>query len=220
MDPNPNPPSPEAQDPDLGVPMDGTVELSLEEGEALDLQALADEVAASTSEDDDLQGGALRHKIKELLRKETEHNDKHHRLLADFANYRNRTSREIQMAVDLSEKRLLTEILPVMDSFERCLEASYPSLEGFQSGVALIQKQFLDALRRLGVEPVSLKVGDPYDASHAEALTTAREPSIPDGAVVNVYEKGYLLRNALLRPARVVVNSLEGHEATQGDPNE
>lgn len=211
---------------------DLTVDLTLDESEAVDdLQALADEAAQELPEtpthkasrqSDELTAlfnkelertlTEARDRIQELEKLEAEHLDKHHRLLADFANYRNRTSRDIQMAVDQSERKLLLEILPVLDNFERCVGSSYQSVEDFRNGISLIQKQFLDALRRMGVECVELKVGDPFDASHAEALSTIGDPKLQDGAVAAIYERGFTLRDQLLRAARVVVNHLPHEE--------
>ena len=149
---------------------------------------------------------AARERIQEMEKREAEQADKHHRLLADFANYRNRVARDIQLAVDLSERKLLLEILPVLDNFERCIGSSYMSVEDFRNGVELIQKQFLDALRRVGVEGVKLDAGDPFDAQHAEALSTTHNPELQDGAVAAIYERGFMLREKLLRAAKVVVN--------------
>jgi molecular chaperone GrpE len=214
---------------------DLTVDLTLDESEAVDdLQALADEAAdelpetpahkssrqndeLSTLFNEELERTLLeaRDRIQDLEKREAEHLDKHHRLLADFSNYRNRTSRDIQMAVDLSERKLLLEILPVLDNFDRCIGSSYQNVEDFRSGVSLIQKQFLDALRRLGVDSVKVEVGDVFDALHAEALSTTIDPKLPDGAVAAVFERGFTLREQLLRPARVVVN----HHANEDSPN-
>ena len=144
--------------------------------------------------------------VEELMKREGELMDQQRRLAADFNNFRNRSQRDIQLAVDQAEKKIYSDLLPALDNFERALEASYPDLDTFRSGVDLIRKQFLDALRRLGVEPIALAVGDPFDALHAEALTTLENPALPDGVVAAVYEKGFNLRGQLLRPARVVVN--------------
>jgi len=219
----PSQPSDEQPDQSLLRENDQTVDLTLDSfDEVGDLQALADEIAETASDEaapvPPIDADALlteeyerslaeaQARIQELEKHAAEHADKHHRLLADFSNYRNRTSRDIQMAVDLAEKKLLLEVLPVMDSFERCLSSQYQSIEDFHSGVSLINKQFFDALRRLGVEKVDLKVGDPFDAKCSEALTTTCDPNLPDGAVAAVFESGFLLRNSLLRAARVVVN--------------
>ncbi len=220
---------PSRREPDL------TVDLTLDESEVVDdLQALADEAAEdlperashkasrqsdelSTLFNEELERTLLeaRDRIQELEKRESEHLDKHHRLLADFANYRNRTNRDIQMAVDLSEKKLLLEFLPVLDNFERCIGSNYQNVDDFRNGVLLIQKQFLDALRRVGVELVMLAPGDPFDAVHAEALSTASDPKYPDGAIAAVYERGYTLREQLLRAARVVVNHRDADPSTK-----
>lgn len=217
--PHPSDPSPEET-----IPQDGdmTVDLTMEGLDGIDdLQALADEIAETAPEPpaDDGQGllaeefertvAEAKARIQALEKHDAEMKDKHHRLLADFANYRNRAARDTQLAVDLSEKKLLLELLPVLDSFERCLGSQYQSIEDFHAGVSLIYKQFIDSLKRLGVEKVDLKPGDPFDAQNTEALTTTCNPELPDGAIAAVFENGFLLRSTLLRAARVVVNHVQ-----------
>ncbi len=195
-----------------------TIELDLAEFENIsDLQALADEVAESTPDvgapgpaesHEEMEASLFkaRQRIAELEKQEAEQRDKHHRLLADFANHRNRVGRETQLAVTLAEKKLLLELLPVVDNFERCLASTYANVEDFHNGIGLIYKQFLECMRKAGVNRLDVKVGDPFDAMHAEALTTTYQPGLADGAVATVYERGYTLRDHLLRPARVIVN--------------
>jgi len=199
-----------------------TLDLNLDEFEGVeDLQALADEVAESTldasagpksgagilsREEMEASLFKARARIAELEKQEAEQKDKHHRLLADFANHRNRVARETQLAVTLAEKKLLLELLPVVDNFERCLASDYSNVEEFHNGIGLIYKQVMEFLRKSGVAGVDVKVGDPFDAMHAEALTTTTQPDLADGAVAAVYERGYTLREHLLRPARVIVN--------------
>jgi|GEM_PF-278623 len=227
-------PTPSFLDPDeepVAREGDMTVDLTLDETEAIDdLQALADQVAEITPEPPvreathhraapptgdvseriieelEREMEEMSARLQQMEKREAEQSDRHHRLLADFANYRNRTGRDIQMAVDLSERKLLMELLPVIDNFERCIGASYSTVDDCRNGVALINKQFQDGLRRIGVEGIDLKVGDPFDAQNAEALTTASDPSLPDGAIVSIFEKGFVLRDQLLRAARVIVN--------------
>ncbi|HEY3401436.1 MAG TPA: nucleotide exchange factor GrpE [Geothrix sp.] len=201
------------------------VELSLDDSLDGDLQSIADEVASeypAPAEEGDLLGteeeprvdleSALteaEHQMEEMLRREADLMDHHRRLAADFNNFRNRAQRDIALAVEQAERKILLEILPVLDNFERGLGASYQDVESFRSGVELIQKQFMEALRRMNVEALPLKIGDPFDALHAEALTTFSDPNLPDGAVAAVYERGYNLKGQLLRAARVVVNRLQ-----------
>ena len=208
---------------------DPTIDLSIDECEEVDdMQALADQIAESTQEpevleaEEALEPAALTQALKrvqELEKAQAEQDDRHQRLLADFANHRNRTGRDIQSAVTLAERKLLLEILPVSDSLERCLGSNYASLQDFQNGITLIHKQFQEALRKVGVEGVDLKVGDPFDAQHAEALTTTQQEDLPDGAVAAIYERGFMLRDQLLRPARVIVNHNDQAEGTIQDAN-
>ena len=209
---------------DQDLPMNGpTLDLNMDEFEAVDdLQVLADEAAEFQEESAEQQEQALtkaQAQVLELEQSVKEHADKYHRLMADFSNHRNRAGRDIQMAVTLAERKLLLEFLPVLDSFERCLGSNYASLEDFQNGITLIHKQFIESLRKAGVEGVPLKVGDPFDAMHAEALTTTRQPTLPDGAVAAIYERGFMLRDQLLRPARVIVNHCEPAAEPGGDLN-
>lgn len=218
QNPTPNPGlSPDSVPPENDL----TVDLTMEEfGEGEDLQKLADEMAdydpaadAAGTAKDAGEVARLRAQVEALQKAEAEHKDRHHRLMADFANHRNRVGRETQLAVTLAERKVLLELLPVLDSMERCLDAKYTSLEDFHNGVALIQKQLQDSLRKAGVEALPLAVGDPFDAQHAEALTTTSQAELPDGSVAAIYERGYLHRDQLLRPARVIVNNHPDPEA-------
>jgi molecular chaperone GrpE len=146
--------------------------------------------------------------MEDLLRRETELMDQQRRLAADFNNFRNRAQRDISLAVEQTERKILLEMLPVLDNFDRGLGATYQDVDSFRSGVELIRKQFLEALRRVNVEQLPLQVGDHFDALNAEALTTFTDPSLPDGAVAAIYEQGFNLKGQLLRAARVVVNRL------------
>ncbi|MBL0311427.1 MAG: nucleotide exchange factor GrpE [Holophagaceae bacterium] len=216
-----------------------TVELSLDDADAIDLQALADEAAnatpefmaagddseaedtagtgpilldpelpaaTATAEDYERQLDRLQAQMGELEKRESDVMDHYKRLKAEYLNYRDRSARDTQVALNQGDRKVLLEILPVLDNFERSLDASYPDMDAFRVGVELIHKQFVDALRRIGAEPVTLNVGDPFDALHSEALTTLSNPNLPDGAIAAIYERGYMLRDQLLRPARVVVN--------------
>ena len=218
--PSRNPGLPPGLDPPEADP---TVDLTMEEfGDGTDLQSIAEELegydpqaarnsleaSGMTREALEAELARVRSHLETLQKAEAEHKDRHHRLMADFANHRNRVGRETQLAVTLAERKLLAELLPVMDSLERCAGAAYTTVEAFHEGVLLIQKQFQEALRKAGIEALPLKVGDPFDAQHAEALTTTAQAGLPDGCVAAIYERGYLLRDQLLRPARVIVNNL------------
>ncbi|GLH71528.1 nucleotide exchange factor GrpE [Geothrix limicola] len=205
------------------------VDLNLDDSLEGDLQSVADEVASEyhtqivpemelSDSPEPFEADArvnlesalteAEHQMEDLLRREAELMDQQRRLAADFNNFRNRAQRDIALAVEQAERKILLEMLPVLDNFDRSLGASYQDVESFRAGVDLIRKQFLEAFRRLNVEQLPLQVGDPFDALNAEALTTYADPNLPDGAVAAIYERGFNLKGQLLRAARVVVNRL------------
>ncbi len=229
MTSNPDPLDPPSADLPVTGETEDLMDLNLDEAMSTDLQALADAVAEEVPEVvedpglidplEDLQR-AFDHaqdRIQSMEGAQAEIVEQHRRLSSDFANFRNRASRDTQMAVEQAERRLLLEILPVLDNFERGLAASYPSVDALRGGIELIHKQFLDTFRRLGVSAIDLKVGDPFDVAHAEALTTIASPDLPDHSIANIFERGFMLRNLLLRPARVVVNHLPGAPPSSAD---
>ena len=213
------------------VESEDLVDLNLDESLEGDLQSVADEVASEyrtqmvpemdlpdlpqpAADQDarvDLESALTEaeHQMEDMLRREAELMDQHRRLAADFNNFRNRAQRDISLAVEQAERKILLEMLPVLDNFERGLGASYQDVESFRAGVELIRKQFLESLRRPNVEQLPLLVGEPFDALTSEALTTFSDTNLPDGAVAAIYEQGYNLKGQLLRAARVVVNRLQ-----------
>jgi len=216
--------------PSQGEPED-LVDLNLDDTLEGDLQSVADEVASeyhtqvvpemdlpdlpqprSGLEDKvDLESALTEaeRQMEDLLRRVAELMEQQRRLAADFNNFRNRAQRDISLSVEQAERKILLEMLPVLDNFERGLGATYQDVDSFRSGIELIRKQFLEALRRLNVELLPLQVGDPFDALTAEALTTFTDPNLPDSSVAAIYERGFNLRGQLLRAARVVVNRLQ-----------
>ncbi len=232
--PNEIPQEPEADAVSLSVETEDVVELNLDESSEDDLQTMADAVASEYPtqvvpelDQEDLSqplndtGISLdlvsalseaERQMDDLMRREAELMDQQRRLAADFNNFRNRAQRDISLSVEQAERKVLLEFLPVLDNFDRGLSATYQDVDSFRAGVELIRKQFLEALRRLNVEALPLQVGDPFDALHAEALATFSDPSLPEGAVAAVYERGFNLRGQLLRAARVVVNRLDKPE--------
>lgn len=158
--------------------------------------------------------------LKTLETQEQETLDQFRRLSKDFTNFRTRSARDIQMGVEQAERKLLLEFLPILDSFDRSLESTYEDMDAFWSGVVLIRKQFQDALRRCGAEPAAMEVGDPFSAHTAEALSTTSRQDLPDGSLAAIYERAYMLRDQLLRPAKVVVNHRpEGSEGFLESPD-
>ena len=131
------------------------------------------------------------------------------RTVAEFDNYRKRTDRERRELSDYITTDLLRELLPVVDDLERALAASSnvannPALASLHEGVTLIHRQWLELLRRRGVEPFDV-VGNAFDPEWHEAVTYEPANGRADGEVTAELRRGYRIGSKLLRPAMVKV---------------
>jgi molecular chaperone GrpE len=128
------------------------------------------------------------------------------RTKADFENYRRRATREAAAAQERGVAKLALELLPAVDDLDRALQATdgHAESDTLVSGVKLVHAGVLAALARLGIEPYS-PVGEPFDPQHHEAVAQQPVEGAEPGTIVEVYQRGYRLGEAILRPARVVV---------------
>ena len=126
------------------------------------------------------------------------------RLQAEFENARKRAVREQQEFRDFATADAIKALLPAIDSFERALQTPSNQPGEFRSGVELIYKQFQDALTKLGVRPVPAK-GQVFDPHVHEAIEKVETSDVPDHHVIEELQRGYKLKERLLRPAMVKV---------------
>lgn len=126
------------------------------------------------------------------------------RLQAEFENYRKRQARENQEFREFALEQALKSLLPIVDSFDRALGA--PEGPEFRSGVELINRQLHDALAKLGVEPIAAE-GRQFDPSVHQAVQMVETSEAPHNHVVEELQRGYKLKDRLLRPAMVRVAS-------------
>jgi len=126
------------------------------------------------------------------------------RLQADFENARKRALREQQENRDYAIAEAIKTLLPALDSFERALRTENSSPSEFRSGVELIYKQLQDALARVGVQHVGA-VGEKFDPHFQEAIEVVDTTDAEDNHVVEELQRGYKLKDRLLRPAMVRV---------------
>ena len=137
-----------------------------------------------------------------------ERDDLQDRLLrnaAEFDNYRKRTERERRDLSEAVAADLIRDVLPAVDDLERALSASQESPgSSLRSGVELIHKQLLEALRRRGAEPFE-SVGRDFDPMWHEAVASEPANGHRDGEVVAEMRRGYRIGARLLRPAQVKV---------------
>lgn len=130
--------------------------------------------------------------------------DRMARMQAEFDNARKRASREQQEFRDFALADALKTMLPVLDSFDRALQASGDEKSEFRSGVELIYRQLQDALAKLGLRAIPAK-GEAFDPRFHEAIATVDTEEVEDHHIVEELQRGYKLKERLLRPAMVKV---------------
>jgi molecular chaperone GrpE len=126
------------------------------------------------------------------------------RLQAEFVNFRKRNAKQQQEYRDYALADALTTLLPILDSLDRALKTNAASLEDFHQGIELIDKQFHDALSKLGVEPVPAE-GAAFDPNLHQAVQMVDTTEFEDNHVIDELQRGYRLKDRLLRPAMVRV---------------
>jgi molecular chaperone GrpE len=136
---------------------------------------------------------------------EEEHN-RYLRAIADFANYKRRRQEESESQIKFASQELIIKLLPVIDNFERALQASQVNrnFDGLAEGVSLTLRQLRDMLEKEGVTPIDA-VGQEFDPNVHEAVMRVESDDYPDNTVVEELEKGYMQNSRVIRPARVKV---------------
>ena len=125
------------------------------------------------------------------------------RTQAEFENARRRAAKEQQDFRDYAAADAIKALLPVIDSFERALQVKSEP-EDFRNGVELIYKQLQDVLTKLGVRAIPAK-GEPFDPRFHEAIEMVETTDAPDHQVLEELQRGYKVKDRLLRPAMVKV---------------
>ncbi|MDH5821444.1 nucleotide exchange factor GrpE [Luteimonas sp. RD2P54] len=123
---------------------------------------------------------------------------------ADLDNQRKRLARDLDNARRFANERLLADLLPVLDSLEAGL-ANASEGEPLRAGVELTLRQLLKVAESNGLVPVAPAPGDAFDPERHQAMSVADSDAVAPGAVAQLFQKGYVLNDRLLRPALVVV---------------
>lgn len=155
-----------------------------------------------------LEEGPPELQVRRLRQQVTESNDRLIRLQADFENFRKRAFRDRQDALNYGHQNLVKDLLSVVDNLDRAIAHARQSgggdLQNFLQGVDLVRRELLGVLEKHHVTEVDA-LGRPFDPALHEAMAQVVDETAPANAVVDVLEKGYQLRDRLVRPARVVV---------------
>jgi len=158
-----------------------------------DLQTLKKELPPEKSEIE-LSQEALAESKSKLLR-----------ALADFDNFKKRAAIDREQFVQFANETLIAELLPMVDGFNRAIEAAEKAKasEEMIKGLALIRRQFEDVLKKHGVLEIEA-LGMPYDPNLHEAILQKEHPG-PEGIIIEEMQKGYTLHGRVIRPSMVIV---------------
>ena len=126
------------------------------------------------------------------------------RLQADFVNYKRRTEQERKDYIELGSRKVLNELLTVIDNFERAIEA-HTNEESFKEGVELIYKQLLELLNKNNVTEMKC-LNEKFDPEFHHAVLVEEKQGVEEGIIIDVLQKGYLIGEKVLRPAMVKVS--------------
>ncbi len=146
----------------------------------------------------------LESEIERLKAENAGYLDRIARLQAEFDNFRKRSAREQQEFRDYALADALKQVLPILDSLDRALKTENASAEDFRAGIELIDRQFHDMLSKLGVEPIAA-AGEEFDPNLHQAVQMVDTEEVPDNHVLDELQRGYRIKDRLLRPAMVRV---------------
>lgn len=146
-------------------------------------------------------------KIKELEKLANDNEEKYLRLYAEFENYKRRIQKENQINATYKAQGVLTDILPSIDNIERALqiEGDDESFKSLQKGVQMVHESLLRALKDNGLEEI-LAEGKEFNPNLHQAVVQDDNPDFKSGEVTQELQKGYKLKDRVLRPSMVKVN--------------
>ncbi|KMQ52689.1 Heat shock protein GrpE [Chitinispirillum alkaliphilum] len=145
-------------------------------------------------------------------------NERHLRLMAEFDNFRKRASRDYEKLIDSANERLMSELIEVRENFDRALktvEINSEECKKFAEGIELIYSRFCEILGKNGLQAFG-ETGEQFDPQIHDALMKTEHQTIPENHIAEVFEKGYKLKDKVIKHARVIVSS----GAPQAQPEE
>lgn len=184
------------------------MEAEANKADASDAQAEAAEQPAEAAEKPAEPAEAAPSAEEVLKQQLADATDRNLRLMAEFDNYRRRTAKEQLELIETANGKLLEKLSEVQDNFERAFasENKAQDLEAFEKGMQMIYNQFAKILTDAGLEQID-PTGAEFDPNMHEALMQQPSETVPEGHVVTVFQKGYKLKNKILKTAKVIVSS-------------
>lgn len=155
---------------------------------------------------------ALQEQLTLTEQKAYENKEMAARARAELENERRRMKLEVEKAHKYGVGNLLTSLLPVVDSLDQALQIAHKNSDAaMHEGLDLTMKLFMDVLQKFDVECID-PLGELFDPQQHEAMSIQEAPDAPSNSVLVVFQKGYKLRDRLIRPARVIVSKNKSAE--------
>ncbi len=175
------------------------------EAEVVDAEIVEEADSPEPSGDEASEEASAEAAVAKAKEEAAEWQGKYLRLHAEWDTYRRRMKEQREEESRRATEKLVEDIIPVLDDFERSINyANENGEEGLLGGVTAVYAKLNEVLVKEGVEVID-PVGQPYEALEAQAVATVDNPNVPDETVEQVYQKGYRMGNKVIRPAMVTV---------------
>ena len=150
----------------------------------------------------------LQEKVEKLEEELKQSEDKYLRLYAEFENFKRRKNKEIETNNVYKSQKVITEILPSLDNLERALQVKSDNeeIKSLLKGVEMVYEGLLNVLKSEGVELIETENAQ-FDPNYHHAVMQEEDSEKESGAILDTFQKGYKLKDRVIRPAMVKVNS-------------
>ncbi|MGN7858146.1 nucleotide exchange factor GrpE [Bacillus sp. 22483] len=175
--------------------------------QAAEVEAQEEAVQAETEEVKHDEQSAFQEKIDELQQLLDEKENKILRVQADFENYKRRARTEVETVQKYRSQHVVSDLLPALDNFERALgiDPDNEQTKSLLEGMQMVYRQLVEALKNEGVEPIEA-VGKEFDPNLHQAVMQVEDENYDSNIVVEELQKGYKLKDRVIRPSMVKVN--------------
>ena len=189
---------------------DTSKQIPIEDGNEEKAEETAEEVKEEAAEETAEAGTGEKQEEKEAESKpdekaaEEQESERYMRLMAEFQNFKRRAAREKTDIHAYANEKIIGELLPVLDNFERALGTSTDDAEGYAKGMELIFQQLKTALEHAGLSEIKA-LGEEFDPNVHNAVMTEDSDEHEDGHISKVLQKGYKLKDKVIGPSMVAV---------------
>ena len=185
------------------------IEEGADEAEEVKAEEAEEKAEGETAEEAEKEEASMEDEAKkaeEAAKKAEEaESERYMRLMAEFKNFKRRVAREKSDIHAYANEKIVGDLLPVLDNFERALDTEGGDLEAYAKGMQLIFEQLKKALENAGLEEIKA-MDETFDPNVHNAVMTESVEEKEDGTITNVLQKGYKLKDKVIRPSMVAVN--------------